>query len=320
MTRLGPGAEFDLIRRFLAADLPARMPDDVMVGPGDDAAVVSAHPLALSTDLSIEGIHFQRDWLTPEEIGWRAATAAFSDLAAMIARPVGILLSIAANNDDVSEFAVRVVAGASEAARAVDARLIGGDLTRSPGPLVIDAVVAGEVSHPLRRDGARPGDEVWVTGRLGGSAAALNAWLRGDRPSPSARARFARPRARVREALWLRQHVDMTAGIDLSDGLAGDLPHLAAASAVGIIVDPDAIPVHEDADPTLALTGGEEYELAVVAPRDAMRNVAAAFEAEFGLPLTNIGRVIESDRAEVRLRGADGATRPLPPPSYRHFD
>lgn len=319
MSSLGPGAEFDLIRRFLAADAEHRLPDDIMVGPGDDAAVVSAHPLALSTDLSIEGVHFRRDWLEPEEIGWRAAMAALSDLAAMAARPVGLFISVAANADDAHGFVERVVAGAADAGRALDARLLGGDLTRSPGPLILDVVVAGEVSHPLTRDGARAGDEVWVTGRLGAPATAVREWLAGAPPVGAARERFARPCARTREVRWLRQRVDLTAAIDLSDGIAGDLPHIAAASAVAILLDRDALPLHPAAaaSPELALTGGEEYELCLVCPPGAMASAVAPFEAEFRIPLTRIGSVVEG--SGVKLRTGE-ALEELPAPEYTHFE
>lgn len=318
MTSLGPGAEFDLIRRFLAADAERRLPQDVMVGAGDDAAVVSAHPLALSTDLSIEGVHFRRDWLEPEEIGWRAAMAGLSDLAAMAARPVGLFVSVAANADDARGLVERVMSGATAAGRAVDARLLGGDLTRSPGPLILDVVVAGEVTHPLTRDGMRPGDEVWVTGRLGAPAMAVREWLAGGQPDPAARERFARPCARTREVRWLRERVDLTAAIDLSDGLAGDVPHIAAASAVAILLDRDAIPLHPAASdaPDLALTGGEEYELCLACPPGAMDGAAAAFEREFRIPVTRIGRVVEG--AGVKL-STGGQLADLPRPEYRHF-
>ena len=318
MTRLGPGAEFDLIRRFLAADAERRLPDDVMVGPGDDAAVVSAHPLAISTDLSIEGVHFRRDWLDAEEIGWRAAMAALSDLAAMAARPVGVFLSVAASAEDAHGFVDRVVAGATRAGHALGARLLGGDVTRSPGPLVLDVVVAGEVTHPLRRDGARPGDEVWVTGRLGAPAMAVRDWLGGARPASAARERFARPCARTREVRWLRERADLTAGIDLSDGLAGDVPHIAAASGVAILLDRESIPVHPAAAaaPELALTGGEEYELCLVCPAGALAGVAGVFESEFDLPLTRVGLVAQG--AGVKI-SQGGRLDELPPPGYSHF-
>ena len=321
MSALGPGAEFDLIRRFLAREAGAHQRDDVMVGPGDDAAVVSAHPLAISTDLSIEGIHFRRDWLEAEEIGWRAAMAAFSDLAAMVARPVGMLVSVGASTEDARGFVERVLAGATDAARSLDAHLIGGDLTRSPGPLLLDVVVLGEVAHPLQRHGARVGDEVWVTGRLGAPAFAVQAWLGGGRPDVAARERFARPLARTREAVWLREHADLTAGLDLSDGLAGDLPHLAAASGVTIVVEREAIPVHAAAldAPGLALTGGEDYELCLVAPPGSIQHVVAGFEAAFRVPLTRIGHVTAAGTPAVMLREVDGSLVPLPRPSYEHF-
>lgn len=323
---LGPGAEFDLIRRFLAVS-GGDLPREIVVGPGDDAAVLAAHPLAVSSDLSIEGVHFQRDWLSAEEIGGRAASAALSDLAAMAARPVGILLSIATAPADAFGFTQRVVHGAVAAARALDARLLGGDLTRSPGPLILDVVVLGEAAHPLRRHGARAGDQIWVTGRLGAPAVAVRAWLAGADPAADARERFARPIARTREALWLRQNADLTAGIDLSDGLAGDLPHIAAASGVGILVDRAAVPVHPAAADAveLALSGGEEYELCVAAPPGALEPVVAAFEARFDVPLTRIGEVVEgpdggdADGGSLRLRNRDGSIEPMPAPHYRHF-
>lgn len=327
MTMLGPGAEFDLIRRFLArAGEPSR-PHDIMVGAGDDAAVLSAHPIAVSCDLSIEGVHFRRDWLAPEEIGWRATVAGLSDLAAMAARPIGVMLSIAASADDAAGYAERVVHGAIRATQAVDAQLVGGDLTRSPGPLVIDVVVLGEASHPLRRDGARPGDVVWVTGRLGAPAVAVRAWLAGRDPGNDARERFAHPLPRTREAQWLRQRADLTAGIDLSDGLAGDLPHLAAASRVGILIERGAVPAHEAARdlPDLALTGGEEYELCVAAPPGAIEAVLEEFQARFDLPLTRVGSIVASNGDQagaepaVRLRYPDGSTGPMPIPEYAHF-
>ena len=324
---LGPGAEFDLILRLLAR-AGGELPREIMIGPGDDAAVLMAHPVAVSCDLSIEGVHFRRDWLSAEEIGWRATSAALSDLAAMAARPVGILLSLAASGTDASGFTERVVHGAIAAARAVDALLVGGDLTRSPGPLVLDVVVLGEAAHPLRRGGARAGDELWVTGRLGAPARAVRDWLAGGEPEPAARERYAHPIARTREALWLRQRADLTAAIDLSDGLAGDLPHLAAASRVGIEIDRGAVPAHDAVadSPELALTGGEEYELCFAAPPGAVQRVAAEFEVRFDLPLTRIGDIVAPPEAMderggdgVRIRNPDGSREPLPPPEYQHF-
>ncbi|HLL81306.1 MAG TPA: AIR synthase related protein, partial [Longimicrobium sp.] len=129
---LGPGAEFDLIRRFLAPAQAGRQ--DVRVGPGDDGAVVAGEGIVLSSDLSVEEVHFRRDWLGPEGIGYRAAAAALSDLAAMAARPIGVLGSLAVPARDAGDYAVAVMEGVRRAAESVGAVLLGGDLTRSPGP------------------------------------------------------------------------------------------------------------------------------------------------------------------------------------------
>jgi thiamine-monophosphate kinase len=226
---LGSGAEFDLIRRFIASDPP--LPPEVRVGPGDDAAVLQGG-WVVSSDMSVEDVHFRRAWLSDAEIGYRAAVAALSDLAAMAATPVALIVSTAAPRLGVDVGAVQ--AGVREAAAFVGASVIGGDLSRSPGPLVIDVVVLGCTAWPVLRDGAEPNDEVWVTGTLGASAAATSMWEAGEDPPAALRAAFARPTARVEEARWLVDREWLDAAIDVSDGLAGDVGHLAAASGVRI--------------------------------------------------------------------------------------
>ena len=214
VTGLGPGREFDLIRSFLDAG-GAEPGPAVRVGPGDDCAVVTADGLAISVDMTVEDVHFRRAWLEPDEVGYHAAAAALSDLAAMAARPIGVLASIA----------------------------LGGDLTRSPVPLVVDVTAIGEAPRPVLRAGARPGEEVWVTGQLGAAAAAVEAWLAGREPDPAARSAFARPTPRTREALWLAGRGVPSAMVDLSDGIAGDAGHLAAASGVRLVIRARALPV-----------------------------------------------------------------------------
>jgi thiamine-monophosphate kinase len=320
---LGPGPEFDLIRRFLQHAAPA--PPEVTLGPGDDCALVSAPQLALSSDMSVEGVHFQRDWLTPHEIGYRAAAAALSDLAAMAARPIGLLASLALPDADRGETAVALMAGVTEAAARLGAGVLGGDVTGSLGALALDVTVVGAADAPILRNGARAGDEVWVTGELGGADTALAAWLRGDVPDARARERFARPAPRTREALWLAAHVRPTALIDLSDGLAGDAAHIGAASGVAIVFDLSAIPVFTeggagaaDTETALrrALSGGEDYELCFTAPPGRVQPLAAAFEAEFGVRLS---RVAEAEPgAGVWHRGA-GGRQPLRLRGFQHF-
>jgi thiamine-monophosphate kinase len=294
VTRLGPGAEFDLIRRFLAGSEDPR----VRVGPGDDCAVVAGDGIALSVDMAVEDVHFRRAWLEPAEIGYHAAAAAISDLAAMAARPIGILASLALGPGDEEEFGADVMAGVAAAARDSGAALLGGDLTRSPGPLVVDIVAVGEAPSPVLRSGARAGDEVWVTGRLGAAAAAVAAWLDGRVPLPEARAAFARPTPRTREALWLAQRGIPTAMVDLSDGLAGDASHIAAASGVRVMIRADWLPVAgaaaamgPSAGVHLAAAGGQDYELCFTARAGTVDGVVGEFEGEFGVGVTRVGEV-----------------------------
>jgi thiamine-monophosphate kinase len=285
---LGPGAEFDLIRRFLPTRAPAR--PDVRVGPGDDCAVVVGQGIALSSDMSVEDVHFRRDWLPPEGIGFRAAAAALSDLAAVAARPIGVLASLAVPAEDAGEYAVAVMRGVRGAAESVGAALLGGDLTRSPGPVALDITAVGETPNPVLRSGAAVGHEVWVTGELGGAAVCVERLLAGRRAPRDAWQRFAEPRARVHEARWLAERGIPSAMLDLSDGLAGDASHLAAASGVAILLVRELIPVHPAVvrhtrsrarSLALALGGGEDYELCFTAPIGGVEPLRREFEARF---------------------------------------
>jgi thiamine-monophosphate kinase len=323
-TPLGPGAEFDLIRRFLPRHPPARA--DVRVGPGDDCAVVAGDGIALSCDMAVEGVHFRRDWIELREIGWRSAAAALSDLAAVAARPIGILVSLAVPEADAGDPAVEVMAGVREAADFAGAALLGGDVTRSPGPLVIDVTAVGEAPEPVLRSGARVGDEVWVTGELGASGLFVHRRLAGGDADAAARERYARPQPRVREARWLAERGLATAMIDLSDGLAGDAAHLSAASGVAVLLVSELIPVHpavlaaaESMDDALALAmgGGEDYELCFTAPLGAMQPHAAAFEAAHGIRLSCVGRIGGGDG--VWWTDAEGNRRPLGLRGFQHF-
>lgn len=316
-TRLGPGAEFDLIRRFLAGPA-AGTPAGVRVAAGDDAAVLEGG-IVLSCDLAVEGVHFRRDWLEPEEIGYRTAVAAFSDLAAMAARPVALLLALGAPERDVPDVAEALVRGAASAADELGAALIGGDVTLSPERVVLDAIVVGRTESALLRSGARAGDDLWVTGELGGAAAAVRAWSGGREPADAARRSFARPTARTAEALWLVEQADVTAGIDLSDGLAGDAGHVAAASGVRVELDASAIPVHEAAGASVedALHGGEDYELCLAAPPRALDGLVAAFGERFGIGLSRVGRALEGEPGIWLARG--GAPERLDRGGWSHF-
>jgi thiamine-monophosphate kinase len=291
-TPLGPGPEFDLIRGFLAGSGP--LPEGVVVGPGDDCAVLEGG-ICVSTDASVEEVHFRRSWLMPDEIGWRAVAVAVSDLAAMAARPLGMLVTLSVNQREPG-VAQEVMRGARAAAEEFGGALLGGDLTGSMRRLVVDVCAIGRAGKPVLRSGVQPGDEIWVTGVLGGAAAAVQAFLGGWTPSAAARESFARPRPRLEEAIWLQERAGAHAMIDLSDGIGGDAAHLAAASGVALVLEVDALPLHEAlAEATaeeafrLAASGGDDYELCFATRPGAVAPLVEEFEEAFGIPLTRVG-------------------------------
>jgi thiamine-monophosphate kinase len=271
-------------------------------------------------------VHFRRDWLSGREVGWRAAAAALSDLAAMAARPIGVLAALAVRPEDADTYAVHVMQGVRAAVESVGGVLLGGDLTRCESATVVDVTVVGECPDPVLRSGARAGDEIWVTGELGGSAAWVDGLLRGDLPASSARERFAAPVPRVREGLWLAARGIPTAMIDLSDGLAGDVAHIAAASGVAAVLELDRVPVHEaartasDTDAgglAIALAGGEDYELCFCAKPGAVEPHVDDFVREHGVALTRVGRVEEGSGVWRRTEG--GGREPLALRGFQHF-
>jgi len=291
---LGPGGEFDVIR-----DLVRRWGATAQ-GIGDDAAILdvpAGHRLVASTDATVEHVHFRPGWLTPDEIGYRAATAALSDIAAMAAVPMAMLVAMSVPDRWRAQLG-RIAEGIGDASRTFNAPITGGNLT-SGNDLSLTVTVLGYAARPLSRDLAREGDPLYVTGTLGGPGRALAAWDSGTTPSLDDRARFARPTARIREALWLAAH-GATAAIDISDGLAADASHLAAASRRDVCIELDAIPVVGGASSFHALESGEEYELALTARAPFDEH---AFAREFGVPLTRVGTVVApaDDTPRVRL-------------------
>jgi thiamine-monophosphate kinase len=315
--RLGPGAEFDAIRELLKGEID-RIPH-VRVGPGDDALVLEGDPpVVASSDLSVEGIHFRRDWVSLEEAAYRATAAALSDLAAMAAEPLGVLLSLALPAGDRDRLA-EIRAGVRGALRAAGTHLLGGDLVASPGPLTMDVTVLGSTPTPLLRSTARPGDELWVTGPLGGCAAAVRAWRAGEPPAPGTREAFVRPPNRIGEAHWLQQAGLLHAGLDLSDGLAGDARHMAVASGVDLVLEAEEIPIHPGADDLdLALRGGEDYELLLAAPAGALQPRVGALRRAFDTTLYRVGRV-EAGSGLVFLQSSGGDRTALSAGGFDHL-
>lgn len=307
---LGPGREFASISRWV------RQWGSRAHGIGDDAAILDVPTgtrLVVSTDTSTEDVHFRRAWLHPIEIGWRAAMAALSDLAAMGAEPLGVLIALGAPpawDPDLDE----VLHGVGDACAAAKVPIIGGDTTRSP-VLTLSITVLGTATEPMRRDGARAGDWLYLTGGLGGPGAAVAAWYAGRTPMATHRARFARPVARLGMGAWCAAN-GATAAIDLSDGLVADAGHIAAASGVRLVIELGAVPVLGGVVAREALASGEEYELLVTGP--AGMDVAAK-AARVGT-LTPIGRVSAATQAEAAgVVVRDGPQRVDPPAGYDHL-
>jgi thiamine-monophosphate kinase len=315
---LGPGREFDRIRRIAAA-LGSRGS-----GLGDDCAVLvpADTVLVASTDVSVEGVHFDRAWLSLEEIGWRATAAALSDLAADGADAAGVLVALTVPSDATDDDVASVMAGAGAAADEAGARVVGGDL--SSGPVwSLGVTVLGWASAPMTRAGAVPGDGLWVTGALGGARAALEAWQRGAEPDAEARRRFARPVPRLHAGRWLARH-DAHAMLDLSDGLGADASHLAAASGVAVALDLERVPVAASVAAAAGLAGvtpeqfaaesGEDYELLVALPATFVADDALAFQSIAGLPLTRVGEVRAGAGVHATLGG-----KPVALAGFDHF-
>lgn len=301
---MGPGGEFDRIRAIVAALGDA-------AGPiGGDTAPVPSGPgtLVVSTDASVDEVHFRRDWLTPEEIGWRATASALSDLAAAGAAPAGVTVALTLPVGFPEADLLAVMRGVGACAARAGCTVLGGDLTGG-GTLSLTVTVLGHARRVVSRRGARPGDGIWVTGTLGGARAALLAFLDGRTPPPAARAAFTRPLPRLVAGQWLAAH-GATAMMDLSDGLGGDAAHLAAASGVELHVELERVPIHPSVhaeagrrgEPAaiLAATGGEDYELLVTLPPGSD---GSACEPGAGIPLTRIGTVMAGAGVRCTLAG-----------------
>ena len=307
MTRMAAGPEFDRIRGIVEAL------GDAAGDLGDDAGEIPAGEgtLVASTDASVEHVHFQRDWLSAEEIGWRSAAAAVSDLSAQGAEPVAILAALALPATTPESEISGVMRGVGAVARAARAKVVGGDLVRSRD-WTVTVTVLGRAVRPVPRSGASPGDKLWVTGTLGGARAALDAWLDGRVPPAGARQVFAHPPLRVEAGRWLAAH-GATAMLDLSDGLAADIQHLASASGVAATLTLERVPVEPDAavaaiaqgsDPTLyGARGGEDYELLVAMPPGFDGSGVREFEHATGHGITLVGTVERGSGVRLLLRG-----------------
>lgn len=297
--RLGPGPEFDLIRAIID-----RLGPDAS-GIGDDCAVIpiGGTNLVASIDCSLEDVHFRTDWLTPQEIGYRSTATALSDLAADGAEPIGVLVSLGMPGRGKGEGGSEIMAGVGAACRAASAQVLGGDVVRSD-KLMVDVCALGTAERPVRRGGAKAGEGVWVTGTLGGAGLALAQIQVGKELDATLWARYARPEPRIKAGLWLASH-GASAMIDISDGLAQDAGHIAAASGVAIEIQLEKLPCWPGVTSVAAAASGEEFELLVTLPAEFKD--AATFVKATGLPLTRIGS----------CSAGQGVTPPVP--GFQHF-
>ena len=288
----------------------------VHLGPGDDAAFLRGG-IVISADMAVEGVHFRLDWIDAEAAGFRAAAAALSDMAAMGAKPEALLVSLAVPTAS-PEIAESVQRGVASAANRVEVAIVGGDLSRTSGPVVVDVVAVGRAHAVVARSGARPGHAIWVTGALGGAAAAVAAWSDGHPPHPAALDRFASPPNRVPVALALARSGLARSMIDISDGLVVDAGRVAKASRATLALRRDLVPVHPGAEGGLkmALQGGEDYELMFTALPGAESEILEIGE-EAQVPLTRIGSVREGEG--VVVEDALGVRMELGRGGFDHF-
>jgi thiamine-monophosphate kinase len=323
------GGELALLRQIRQRAVIIRSPN-VQVGIGDDCAVLRLRrdeEMVVTTDLSLEGRHFRLDWHSPEVVGHRTLARGLSDLAAMGARPVAAFLSLAvpkkltAPGQRGKAWTERFYDGLLSLAEAYKTQLAGGDLAEFPQVLA-DIVLVGAVrqGHALLRSGAKPGDEIYVTGTLGGAAAGLRALeaLRGKKP-PARLTDTLKPHLypepRIAQGLWLARHSAVTAAMDLSDGLSIDLARLCEESGVAAEIDESSLPIASGATIDDTLHGGEDYELLFTAkPGTKLPHRIA------GIPITQVGRIVKrrTGKPQVALSTASGAI-PLQPRGWQHF-
>jgi thiamine-monophosphate kinase len=315
--------EFGLIRRI---QQQAGSAEHLVKGIGDDCAIQrqdSGWELLTSTDLLIEGVHFNRQWIGMEDLGHKAAAVNISDIAAMGGQPKSLFLGVAAPIEvsvaELEQFTRGFLAEVKEHG----AVLAGGDTSRSPGPLMISVTVQGEVEtgQAICRDGAGVGDAIYVSGTLGDSALALAGLQQNRQPGEFLLSRHNTPSARVDLGRQLAQQQLASAMLDVSDGLLADLGHILDASGLGADLEMASLPLSEpfrsalEKDPALidlALAGGEDYELLFCSPRQTLEQFAELHPA-----VTRIGQI--SSTEGIRIRRSDNSLYQCSHGGFDHF-
>jgi thiamine-monophosphate kinase len=308
----------------------------ITIGIGDDAAVIEPErgsAEVVTTDTLVEHVHFRRDWTRAYAIGHKALAVNLSDLAAMGATPRASLLSLVMPADFLLDDFEALVEGFTRLAHDSGAVLVGGNLTRSPGPLIVDATAIGYVRRRrvLRRDTARAGDELYVTGAPGSAAVGFGILQAGvardglDAALDACLLRYEQPDARWRAASIVARSGASIAAMDLSDGLADAARQMADASRVGVVIDPSLLPISTGVTtwasrsgrpaPEIVLAGGEDYELAFAVRPRQRRKFLAAMRRSPELLVTRVGRFVSEPGAWLE---SDGVRTPLPS-GFSHF-
>lgn len=334
--RVGDVGEFRLIAR-LEDRLQGSQSSRIIRGIGDDCAVVQPSEgmeLLLTVDTQEEGVHFRREWATPEDIGWRCLAVNVSDIAAMAGSPLGAVVALSLPAALEVAFIEAFYDGMQAHAARYDCPVIGGNVSRRTAETMsVTITVLGEAPRgcSVYRSGAQIGDEIWVTGGLGGARAGLAVLGQPARVTGLATervvTRYRRPQPRLHEAQYLRQHADLHSLLDLSDGLSSDLRHVCEASKVAADVEADRIPIDEEVrriaaayevEPlTYALHGGEDFELCLTVPPGGLDGVREDFERRFQCRLVRVGTILQG--SGVVLVRPDGTHEALPARGYDHF-
>jgi thiamine-monophosphate kinase len=295
----------------------------IVKGIGDDCAVLQfgrGYDSLATTDFCLEGVHFRRDWHSPESAGRRCLVRGLSDIAAMGGEPVAVFLSLALPGDLPQGWVRRFIRAVMRLAKNYGASLAGGDTAQSPSGILADIIVVGRVpkGRAILRSGARAGERIYVSGTLGGSAAAVREMERQPtrKLNPREYRRHFLPDPRVEIGRVLREKRIASAMIDLSDGLSTDLSHICDESGVGAEIDAGLVPRAriggKEVDPDLALHGGEDYELLFAVPSG--KRIP---ETIGGVGLTCIGQV--TGRRGIFVRDAAGARKKLEARGWEHF-
>ena len=295
----------------------------VAVGIGDDCAILKippGHEALVTTDFSLEGVHFRREWHPAEVVGHRCLARGLSDMAAMGGTPLAAFLSLALPQDLPQAWVDQFLKGLLKLADAFSVSLAGGDTAQSPDGVLADIVLVGSApkGKAIRRSGARAGDRIYVTGVLGGSAATLKLLFSGRKLRPAEFPRHFHPTPRIEAGRFVLEQGLASAMIDVSDGLSTDLAHICEEGGVGAEVEATAIPCAiigkpaREVDLRFALHGGEDYELLFTTPRGKRVPTRIA-----GVPVTQIGHITRGK--QVFLVSQDGVGSELRAQGWEHF-